>query len=119
MREQILLKSSWYTIGQNYFLKSAVGTDTKEVLSLLHHIDHSTNRVGEKIEGLIKSLERMDDKATLLSYIKTISIENSKIAAFSRFYKKTNFDSEVVKINKDLIGFINEYLRMFTKVTNI
>jgi len=99
-----------YTIGQNHFLKEAVDVDKERLLSLNHHINHATQRVETNIKNLIKAVEGNAPKEDIFGIIEIISLENTKAAIFSKYFRKTNFNTMTVRITKDLVAFVNEYL---------
>ena len=99
-----------YTIGQNHFLKEAVDVDKKRLLSLNHHIDHATQRIETNVKNLVKAINKDAPKEEILNCVQVINLENIKVATFSKYFRKTNFNTMTEKISKDLVGFINEYL---------
>ncbi len=93
----------------NLFLKKAVSTDTKSIISLQHHIDHGTNRIDALLDKL-KDIAKVNfSKEKFLDLIQKISLENKKISTLARFVTKANFDLMSSTIEKDLIQFIREY----------
>jgi signal transduction histidine kinase len=98
------------TTSQNLFLKSVASTDTKELISLQHHINHGTVRINRNIDRLKDAIERNASKDELNQYIEIISLENNKISTISKFVTKANFNLTSSAITTDLIQFINEYI---------
>lgn len=94
---------------ENLFLKSVSTNETKEIISLQHHIDHAAERINRNLDHLKKAIESGADKSELYSFIEIISLENNKISALSRFVTKANFNLMANTINNDLIEFITEY----------
>ncbi len=107
-----------YTIGQNHFLKEAVDVDKERLLSLNHHITHATQRIETNIRNLVKAVKKGDAEEEILGYIEIINIENTKIATFSKYFRKTNFNTMTVRVTKDLVGFVDEYLENVFKDYN-
>ncbi|WP_035319315.1 sensor histidine kinase [Brevibacillus laterosporus] len=98
------------TTSQNLFLKSVATTETKEIISLQHHINHSTVRIERNLDNLTSAIDGNAPKSELLNYIKKISLENSKISTISRFVTKANFNLTSREITNDLVQFINQYI---------
>lgn len=99
-----------YIIGQNHFLKESVDVDKERLLSLNHHITHSTQRIETNIRNLVKAIKSNNSEEETLGYVEIINIENTKIATFSKYFRKTNFNTMTVRITKDLVEFVNEYI---------
>ena len=75
-----------------------------------HQIYHSSSRVSRNLDLLIKHLgaDKIDTKTK--KYIKTISLETSKINSIANFVTKANFNLKASEIEADLIGFIKDYI---------
>lgn len=96
-------------IGETLFTKAVVGAETKELLSIQHHQTHTAQRITYLINSLIDAINRKAQPEKLLELVDKIAIENEKIITLSRFVTKANFDTVTVKIDADLVKFVNEY----------
>lgn len=92
------------------FQGSLIGTDKERIIGLQHQIYHSSSRVSRNLKLLIKHLgpENIDGKTQ--KYIKTISLEASKINSIANYVTKANFNLKASEINTDLVDFINDYI---------
>ncbi|MBU8716086.1 ATP-binding protein [Brevibacillus parabrevis] len=99
-----------HTRNQNLFLKSISTVETKEIVSMQHHINHSTNTIKRNLDYLTEAIERNADKSELMEYIRKISLENSKVSTMSKFVTKANFNMKAQQITADIVEFINEYI---------
>lgn len=92
------------------FQGALIGTDKERIVGLQHQIYHSSSRVARNLKLLIKHLgpENIDDKTQ--KYIKTISLEASKINSIANFVTKANFNLKASEIKTDLVDFIKDYL---------
>lgn len=97
-------------ISETLFARAVVGTETKELLSIQHHIyRHSAQHISNYIDSLIDAVSKDLPKEKVLDLVNKISFENKKIITLSRFVNKAHFDTTTNKIKADLIKFINEY----------
>jgi signal transduction histidine kinase len=97
-------------VTENLFLRSDVGTEKKTLISLYHHITHTSNTISVLSLNAIKAIEAEDKKAAL-SLLNSISFENKKIATLSNFVSKAKFDAKDEFIKGDIVGFVNEYVK--------
>ncbi|EEF58517.1 ATP-binding protein [Pedosphaera parvula] len=97
--------------GENLFLKSALSTDSKEVMALQHQIGISANRVDRKLLDLKRAIETGGNREKQYQLINVISLEIRKIQSVSRYVTKANFSVEAKWIEDDLIKFIKEYVQ--------
>ncbi|MCY9310109.1 MULTISPECIES: sensor histidine kinase [Bacillus] len=107
---KISKKNLEHTTSQNLFLKSVASTDTKELISLQHHINHGSNRISRNIDKLKEAIQQNASKEEINRYIEIISLENNKISTIAKFVTKANFNLTSSAITVDLIQFINEYI---------
>lgn len=105
-----------YVVGQNNFLKNEISDDTKNLESILHHIGLTTNFIKMDLTGLVKAIDAKQDRASILNIVKRISAENQKISSFTKYFRKVNFDPHSNLVEKDIVGFINEYLENVYKL---
>ena len=97
-------------ISETLFAKAVVGTETKELLSVQHHIyRHSAQHISALLDTLIDKINSESPKEILLKIADKISFENKKVITLSRFVTKANFDTTTTKIEADLVMFVNEY----------
>ncbi len=97
-------------VSETYFARAVIGTETKELVSIQHHIHrHSAQHISALLEKLIDAIKNDRPKEKLLEFVNQISLENKKVITLSRFVTKANFDTMSSKIRTDLIKFINEY----------
>jgi signal transduction histidine kinase len=98
-------------ISETLFAKSILGSETKELLSVQHHIyRHSAQHISALIDNLINAINNDSSKEKILGIASQISFENKKTITVSQFILKANFNTNVKKINADVIKFINEYV---------
>jgi signal transduction histidine kinase len=92
------------------FQGALIGTDKERIIGMQHQIYHSSSRVSRNLDLLIKHLgaDKIDTKTK--KYIKTISLETSKINSIANFVTKANFNLKASEIEADLIGFIKDYI---------
>lgn len=96
---------------ENLFLKSDIGMDKEALISLQHHISHTSNRIAELVSLAIETIQKGNSKDKIIDYLNKIIFENRKIATLSGIVSKANFDTKIKKINKDIVGFVNEYIQ--------
>lgn len=98
-------------ISETLFARAVVGVETKELLSIQHHIyRHAAQNISSFLDILSNAIINNESNDKLLSLVGKISFENKKIITLSRFVTKANFDTTTKRINADLIAFINEYV---------
>lgn len=98
-------------ISETLFAKSILGSETKELLSVQHHIyRHSAQHISALIDNLISAINNDSSKEKILGIASQIAFENKKTITVSQFILKANFNTNVAKINTDVIKFINEYV---------
>lgn len=92
------------------FQGALIGTDKERIIGMQHQIYHSSSRVGRNLNLLIKHLgaDKIDVKTK--KYIKTISLEASKINSIANFVTKANFNLKASEIETDLVEFIKDYI---------
>lgn len=92
------------------FQGSLIGTDKERIVGLQHQIYHSSSRVSRNLKLLIKHLgpDKIDEKTQ--KYIKTISLEASKINSIANFVTKANFNLKASEVKMDLVDFIKDYI---------
>ena len=98
-------------ISEKLFAKSALSTDTKDVLVLQHQIDKSTDSIKRNVDNLLVAVNKKAPKKEVLGLIERISLEAGKISAISQFVTKANFNLKVTEINADLVSFVKEYVQ--------
>lgn len=97
-------------VGETMFARAVVGIETKELLSIQHHIyRHAAQHVTLYIDRLMEAINENQPKEKLQEIASKIAFENKKIITLSRFVTKANFDTTTTRIKKDLIAFVNEY----------
>lgn len=96
---------------ETMFARAVLGSETKELLSIQHHIfRHAAQHISTFTDQLSDAIEQGAPKEKLLKITNKISLENKKIITLSRFVTKARFDTQTNKINAELITFINEYV---------
>ncbi|UYO32287.1 sensor histidine kinase [Bacillus halotolerans] len=99
-----------HTTKHNLFLSSVSTSDTKEIISLQHQINHGTVSIARNIDRLRESISDNAPAEHLLHLVDKISLENSKISTIAKFVTKANFDLTANTIKQDLIQFVNQYI---------
>lgn len=92
------------------FQGALIGTDRERIIGLQHQIYHSSSRVTRNLKLLIKHLGPVNIDPKIEKYIKTISLEASKINSIANFITKANFNLKASEIKTDLIDFIIDYI---------
>ncbi len=97
-------------ISETLFARAVVGTETKELLSIQHHINrHSAQHISLLLDKLIDSINKDASKEKLLDFVNQAILANKKVITLSRFVTKASFDTMTDKIKTDLITFVNQY----------
>lgn len=103
-------------IKETLFVRAAIGTDTKELLSLQHHISRNSKLISRYLTQLIDAIKNKEAERIILDIVSKIDIKNKEVSTLSQFVTKANFDTTTNKINKDIVAFVNEYLENVYKV---
>lgn len=98
-------------IADNLFDKTQIGREKTDLLSLQHQIIHTAGNISWSLDSLIESINQEKPKDELIDDIKDISLEVQRIVSASRFVTKAGFNTQAEKITKDIILFINDYVR--------
>lgn len=105
-----------YVVSQKNFLQEDISDDTKNLESILHHIGLTTNFIKKDIENLVKAINSNASKNDLQAIVKRLSQQNEKIASFSKYFKKVNFNIHSNRLDVDVISFTNEYIENVYKL---
>ncbi|MCL2862656.1 MAG: ATP-binding protein [Methanimicrococcus sp.] len=89
------------------FQSSLIGMDKEHIMGLQHNIGHSSSRIIENANSLLRS-KNVSEKD--LAKIYTIMKESSKIKSVSNFITRANFGVNSNSITRDLVQFIKEYV---------
>lgn len=92
------------------FQGALIGTDKERIIGLQHQIYHSSSRIARNLKLLIKNLGQINLDEKTKKYIKTISLESSKINSIANFVTKANFNLKASEIKADLVDFIKDYV---------
>jgi len=103
-------------IKETLFVRAAIGTDTKELLSLQHHISRNSKLISRFLTQLIDAIKDKQPEKVILDLISKIDMKNKEVSTLSQFVTKANFNTTTNKINQDIISFVNEYLENVYKV---
>lgn len=103
-------------IKDNLFVRSAISPTTKQLMSLQHHIGHSSKWISGYINQLIDAVREGGSEKTLLRLISKIDIKNKEVLTISQFITKAKFNTTTDKITGDVIAFVNEYLENVYKL---
>lgn len=98
-------------IANRLFGESIIGREKEDLLSLQHQITHTASNISWQLDKLSELIENLASKENLLHMVKKISLETQKIVSASRFVTKANFRTESSRINEDIVGFINDYVK--------
>ncbi|MDU1906225.1 MAG: ATP-binding protein [Dysgonomonas sp.] len=96
---------------QGIFQRSIIGKEKEQILGLQHQINHSSSRIKNNINRLLKHIAKTDIDGQILKYISIISLEASKIESISNYVTSANFDLKASEIKQDLIQFVDEYIK--------
>ena len=98
-------------VGETNFARAVVGADTKELISIQHHIHrHSAQHISALLDKLIDAINRNAAKEKLLDLVNKAILANKKIITLSKFVTKATFDTTTERIRTDLVNFVNEYV---------
>ena len=103
-------------IKDNLFVRSAISPTTKQIMSLQHHIGHSSKWISGYINQLIDAVKDGATEKRLLSLISKIDIKNKEVLTISQFITKAKFNTTTDKITDDIIAFVNQYLENVYKL---
>ncbi len=92
------------------FQGSLIGTDKERIVGLQHQIYHSSSRVSRNLKLLIQHLGPDNIDVKTQKYIKTISLEASKINSIANFVTKANFNLKATEVKMDIVDFIKDYI---------
>jgi signal transduction histidine kinase len=95
---------------ETLFDASIAGREKKDLLSLQHQIIHTAGNINWSLDRLIDQINAGEDKESLITNIKDISLEVQRIVSASRYVTNAGFNIEAEKITKDVVKFINEYV---------
>lgn len=104
---------------ENLFLKAVSSQDLEDVINMHHHIIISSDIVKKRTSMMIKLLRRDEDisKDQLIGLLESVSFENQKILRLSNFATKRNFKIATAVIERDLLEFIDTYVRELSDVS--
>ncbi len=103
-------------IKDNLFVRSAINPTTKQILSLQHHIGHSSKWISGYLNRLIDAVKDGASEKKLLNLISKIDIKNKEVLTISQFITKAKFNTITDKITDDIIAFVNQYLENVYKL---
>lgn len=96
---------------QGIFQRSIIGKEKEQILGLQHQINHSSSRIKNNINRLLKYLINSKVDQQILKYVSIISSEAAKIESISNFVTNANFDLKASEIKQDFIQFIDQYIK--------
>lgn len=96
------------------FLSKAISTDKEVLINLNHSIKITTFSIEKIIEEINKKIKDEREIKEILTLIDEINLENQKIRVLASYVSLANFDTKVESISKDIVLFINDYLKMLS-----
>ena len=96
---------------QGIFQRSVIGKEKEQILGLQHQINHSSSRIKNNINRLLKYLVKINTDEQVLKYISIISLEAAKIESISNYVTNANFDLKASEIKQDFIQFVDQYIK--------
>ncbi len=100
------------------YLKTVQSKDVKELIAFQHHIGLYTKTAKDCILDVVDMLKRNSTiDSNIYEYLKDASFELDKISLISKYITKEDFLSTATNVIKDLVKFINEYIRNIYEVT--
>lgn len=97
---------------QTMFLKSMVSSDLENVVALHHHIGIAAGTIENYVRGVSNKIRSGKPMTTdsFLRVLDEISFVARQISSTTKFATKANFNLEAELIEKDLCGYIEEYI---------
>ena len=97
---------------QSMFLRSMVSADLENVISLHHHIGIAAGTIENYVRNVSRKI-RSGKPVTAESFLEVldqVSFVARQILATTKFATKANFNMEAELVEKDLHGYIQEYV---------
>lgn len=97
---------------QSMFLRSIISSDMQNVVALHHHIGIAAGTIENYVRSVSKKIRsgKPITAETFLSVLDEISFVARQISATTKFATKANFNLEAELIEKDLCGYVEEYV---------
>lgn len=105
-------KKAKLVTSQSMFLRSIISSDMQNVVALHHHIGIAAGTIENYVRGVSKKIRsgKPVTAETFLSVLDEISFVARQISATTKFATKANFNLEAELIEKDLCGYVEEYV---------
>ncbi|QOP45867.1 sensor histidine kinase [Sulfurimonas paralvinellae] len=100
------------------YLKTVQSKDVKELIAFQHHIGLYTKTAKDCILDVVDMLNKntsINDE--VYEYLKDASFELDKISLINKYITKEDFLSTASNVTKDLVKFIDEYIRNIYEIT--
>lgn len=99
------------TTTENLFLRNDVDSDKEVIISLQHHIKRNSDIIANAADSLSAALfSHPEFKYLIDDFINPIIFENKKIQTLSQIVAKAKFNTKSLKIKKNILEFIKEYI---------
>lgn len=100
------------------YLKTVQSKDVKELIAFQHHIGLYTKTAKDCILDVVDMLQRNSTiDNDVYEYLKDASFELDKISLINKYITKEDFLSTATNVTKDIIKFIDEYIRNIYEMT--
>lgn len=103
---------------QGIFQRAIIGKEKEQILGLQHQINHSSSRIKNNINRLLKYLSKLKIDEQALKYVSIISLEAAKIESISNYVTSANFDLMASEIKQDIIRFFEDYINEMYLIDN-
>lgn len=103
---------------ENTYLKTLPSKETKELIAFQHHIGlYAKTAKNSLLDVLDFVQEETFDKQEILDSLKEVALELDKISAINKYITRENFIETTKYVKKDLVKFIDEYIRLIYELT--
>jgi len=100
------------------YLKTVQSKDVKELIAFQHHIGLYTKTAKDCILDVVDMLQRNSTiDNDVYEYLKDASFELDKISLINKYITKEDFLSTATNVTKDIVKFIDEYIRNIYEMT--
>ena len=100
------------------YLKTVQSKDVKELIAFQHHIGLYTKTAKDCILDVVDMLQTNSTiNNDVYEYLKDASFELDKISLINKYITKEDFLSTATNVTKDLVKFIDEYIRNIYEIT--
>lgn len=100
------------------YLQSIQSKDINELVAFQHHIGLYTKTAKDCILDVLDILTKnREENGEIFEYLKDASFELDKISSINKYITRENFLSTTTSVRKDLVKFIDNYVRDIYEIT--